>query len=87
MILEIKKREASFLLNIGANPNRLFEEHGGISAFHIAVGLENDLKFTKLFVNHQALVNLKYNLDYSINIAKIHKKVSTKKMFYLKLKK
>jgi ankyrin repeat protein len=47
------------LLSKGANPNRIFEDKGGISPFHIAVGLDNDLKFTKLFLNTNVNVNLR----------------------------
>ena len=41
-------REVTLLLSMGANPNRLFTEHGGISPFHITVGLDQDVKFTLL---------------------------------------
>jgi hypothetical protein len=52
-------RECQFLLTNGANPNNLFSEHdGGISAFHIAVGVDNDLEFTRLFLNYNADVYL-----------------------------
>ena len=59
----MKKREAAFLLSIGANPNRIFREHGGISPFHIAVGLDNDLKYTRLFLNNSGNANLRSEKD------------------------
>ena len=50
------------MLSNGANPNNLFSEHdGGISAFHIAVGVENDLEFTRLFLNYNGDVYLQYD--------------------------
>ncbi len=49
-------------MKAGANPNRLFDEEGGISAFHIAVGIGN-VEFTKAFLSNNADVNLKCNDD------------------------
>lgn len=50
----------AFLLGIGANPNRLMDEHGGVSPFHLAVGLESDnLKYTQLFLKSNANVNIR----------------------------
>ena len=53
------KRETLYLLSTGADPNKIFKQHGGVSPFHIAVGLENDLIFTKLFLSYNANVHLK----------------------------
>ncbi len=47
-------------MSIGANPNHLFDDEGGISAFHIAVGVGN-LQLIKLFLQSEANVNLKCN--------------------------
>ena len=46
------------MLSIGANPNYLFEDEGGISPFHIAVGA-GTLDLTRLFLRSEANVNLK----------------------------
>jgi hypothetical protein len=46
-------------LEQGADPNKLYHEHGGISSFHIAVGLDNSLAYTKLFLKHKAQVDLR----------------------------
>ncbi|CAF0740772.1 unnamed protein product [Brachionus calyciflorus] len=62
-VLNEDYKETLFLLSIGADPNRLFKEHNGISSFHIAVGLENDLKFTRLFIKNNANVNIKSSKD------------------------
>ena len=59
-------REVKFLLGIGANPNRIFNNCGGISPFHIAVGLEDDLKFAQLFLSYNADVNLRFDVNFNI---------------------
>lgn len=51
-------REIEFLLSIGANPNHLFDDEGGISPFHIAVGV-GTIELTRLFLQSEADVNLK----------------------------
>lgn len=48
------------LLTMGANPNHLFNDDGGISPFHIIVGFE-DLDLIKLFLENNADVNLSCN--------------------------
>ncbi len=53
-------RQTKLLLSIGANPNHLFNDEGGISAFHIVVGVGN-LQLIKLFLESEANVNLKCN--------------------------
>lgn len=57
-VLNNEFKEAKLLLNIGANPNCLFDQEGGISPFHIAVGVGN-LQLTKLFLKSEANVNLR----------------------------
>ena len=56
----------------GADPNYLFKSYGGVSAFHIAVGLDDNIEFTKLFLDYKADAKIKWLIIYIILVSSMN---------------